>query len=132
MIIFVPDYVRPICLPFPGSHLAKVGNQLVGTGWNSDTEESVNVKKRLRSTLISHEECASNKTEVTEEQFCTNEGDSKERACLNDVGGPITSSYKAQWTLEGIISDGGCEPDSISVHTNVTKHLDWIVERVRA
>ncbi|KAF2887771.1 hypothetical protein ILUMI_18402 [Ignelater luminosus] len=126
------DYIRPICLPFPGTTFAKVGDTLLISGFgqiNSSTHLA-EIKKKIQTKYISDEQCAkTNGDSLTKDHFCTKDvRDNTEFRCYGDTGGPIIFSHKSQWHQEGIVSYGfsGCGSYFPNVHLKVKSYLNWI------
>lgn len=126
------DYIRPICLPFPGTTFAKVGDILLisGFGQVNSSIHLAEVKKKIQTKLISDEECAKiNSDSLTKDHFCTRDlRTNTEYRCYGDTGGPIIFSHKNQWHQEGIVSFGfsACGSYFPHVHLQVKSYLGWI------
>lgn len=129
------DYIRPICLPTPEEVAAQPGEELRMTGFGltkfSDFE-TVDIKKKILSKLITHEECVKEykgyKKNITHNHICTIDLDSnKDYSCRGDGGAPVMYSYRNQWQQEGMISFGrDCGSGKADVHVKISKYVDWI------
>ncbi|KAF2889902.1 hypothetical protein ILUMI_16271, partial [Ignelater luminosus] len=133
-------YVRPICLPFPGTKFANIGDTLTLSGWgykNLKHEKAV-IKKRVLTRLISAENCTEAyknipRFKLHDSQLCTRiVANSTDLSCQGDAGAPVIFSHKLQWHQEGIMSFGlaGCGDKVPDVHTKVKNFLEWIEENI--
>ncbi|KAF2886305.1 hypothetical protein ILUMI_19868 [Ignelater luminosus] len=131
------DYIRPICLPLPGTKFANIGDTMTISGWGIVNYKgtSATIKKRILAELISNEDCRERTKsfvrEVTDDMLCTvTFNNSNEQSCSGDGGGPVMVSNKLQWHQEGIVSFGIfiCGSKYPEIHTRVEKYLEWIEE----
>jgi len=137
-IVSYTDYIRPICFPNEDTTFAKTGDVLYSTGWGDVNFNGpiATLKKKIKTTLVSPQECQRSYTElkiIPTYHICTLDSESNsEFSCTGDVGAPVMFSHKFQWHIEGILSKGkGCGDKFPGVHTKVSNYLDWIKQNVR-
>ncbi|KAF2894197.1 hypothetical protein ILUMI_11978 [Ignelater luminosus] len=134
------DYIRPVCLPFPGTKFANIGDTLTLSGWgykNLKHEKAV-IKKRVLGRLISAENCTEAYKDyswfkLNDSHLCTKTVEnSTELSCSGDLGAPVIFSHRLQWHQEGIVSFGEsrCGDKLPDIHTKVKDFLEWIEENI--
>ncbi|KAF2889428.1 hypothetical protein ILUMI_16745 [Ignelater luminosus] len=138
--LFFDDYIRPICLPFPGTKFAEVGDILTTSGWgfiNTALGPAV-VKKKVLTEMISNEDCKKqykHQTQiiVDEKNVCIIKlKNTTHSSCIGDSGSPVIFSHRLQWHQVGIVSAGigGCGDTYPDVLTKVESYLEWIKENI--
>ncbi|KAK4878929.1 hypothetical protein RN001_007075 [Aquatica leii] len=103
------DYIRPICLPIPGTKFAQTGDTMTMTGFGREGtyKNYAMIKKKILTKLISGNQCIKefsvfkdSTRHVTENIMCTKDLENSERACEGDSGGPLMFSQHTQWHIE--------------------------------
>ncbi|XP_017123152.1 serine protease grass-like [Drosophila elegans] len=125
--------VRPICL-IVNEQVETVSSFNI-TGWGATKKSELS--EILKTATVDYTDRSNcNKkfsSEVDESQICTFSETSD--SCLGDSGGPLSAEivYNGNilTVLFGIISYGASTCDSVSVNTNVTHYMDWIVGAIQ-
>lgn len=136
---FFLDYIRPICLPAPGRPAAKPGDivKITGFGRVNFLRESVEIKKKVLSKLVTHEECAkeyeATSVKVTDNNICSVDlATNEEFSCSGDSGSPVMFSYRNQWQQEGIVSFSiRCGDGRPDLHVKVVNYINWIRKNIK-
>lgn len=115
------------------------GDKLISTGWGSSvySSETLSVlKKKVTNVMLTRQECQrlfdhfKSKAILRETHMCLKEPESGEFNCNFDGGGPVMFANRNQWQIEAVNSfvlpTDHCGPGSITVHTRVSRYLDWI------
>lgn len=138
-MLFVLDFIKPICLPLP-SEQANINDELSVSGWGK-TETGYNspIKLKVSVPIKLFSNCASTyrSAGVTlgDTQICAG-GENGKDSCTGDSGGPLMNyspTNTNQFYVEGIVSFG---PDCgrrgfPAVYTKVSRYLDWINRNIR-
>ncbi|XP_042237759.1 mucin-5AC-like isoform X2 [Homarus americanus] len=130
------DYVRPVCLPPPGSPV-RHGRLCTLVGWGQLFEVGKifpDTLQEVQVPLISTSECRKRTVfiplyRITEDMFCAGYDRGGRDACLGDSGGPLMCQEPdGGWQLVGVTSNGyGCaRPHRPGVYTKVVKYLSWM------
>ncbi|KAF5306620.1 hypothetical protein FQA39_LY08809 [Lamprigera yunnana] len=138
--IVYTDYIRPICLPFPGTKFAQIGNKMLTTGFGrtGTNKDNTTIKKKIPAVLVSNSVCAKQYSDflnsnrnVTDNIMCATDT-TTERSCEGDSGAPLMFSHRTQWHIEGVAvwSVAVCELYYPSAYTKVVNYLDWIEANV--
>jgi len=135
------DYVRPICLPLPGTKTAEPGDLLYTSGFGYDPDGIFqDFKKKVPTSLISNDQCRREllngyTTEIYVHPLilCTKDfANNTEFACGYDDGGPLMTHRNFQWHIEGVLKGvvrcGAKEPLR---YTKVSRYLKWIISNIR-
>ena len=133
------DYVRPICVPRSEDDLAVYGQTLFITGFGENPDGTVaEIKKKIQTSLISNDECREkmkligNITPITPYQLCSEDHpNSTDTTCAGDDGGPVMSSKKLRWFIEGLSSTYTCGENEPQTHLKIYKYLKWIKLSIR-
>ncbi|KAG5683360.1 hypothetical protein PVAND_012646 [Polypedilum vanderplanki] len=104
------DFIQPVCLPEPNSNLENFDGIVVGYG-----------KNPLYSYI------------VAERSFCA--GGTDAIPCLGDSGGGfyVKNNKSGKYETKGIVSQAqhnGCDPKVYVAFVDVTKFIDWIIEKM--
>jgi len=132
------DFVRPVCLPPPGSEI-RDGALCTVVGWGQLFESGrifPDTLQEVQLPLISSPECKKRTVflplyRITENMFCAGYERGGRDACLGDSGGPLMCQEPSgEWTLTGVTSNGyGCaRAGRPGVYTKVASYSDWIEE----
>ena len=133
------NYVRPICVPRSEGDLAVYGQTLFITGFGQKPDGTVaKIKKKIQTSLISNDECREkmkligNITPITPYQLCSEDHpNSTDTTCAGDDGGPVMSSKKLRWFIEGLSSTYTCGENEPQTHLKIYKYLKWIKLSIR-
>ncbi|XP_066975872.1 uncharacterized protein [Macrobrachium rosenbergii] len=130
------DYVRPVCLPSPGS-VVRNNRLCTLVGWGQLFEVGKifpDTLQEVQVPLISTSECRKRTVflplyRITDNMFCAGYDRGGRDACLGDSGGPLMCQEPdGTWMLVGVTSNGyGCaRPHRPGVYTKVVKYLEWM------
>ncbi|XP_068241561.1 uncharacterized protein [Palaemon carinicauda] len=130
------DYVRPVCLPSPGS-IIRNNRMCTLVGWGQLYESGKifpDTLQEVQVPLISTVECVKRTAflplyRITDDMFCAGFDRGGRDACLGDSGGPLMCQEPdGTWMLVGVTSNGyGCaRPHRPGVYTKVVKYLEWM------
>ena len=128
-------YIKPICMP--NSNVAAITTGIVvGFGKSEDTTKiHENIPKMLETPIHSNEDCFFHDYRLvklsSKRTFCGGSGDGT-GVCRGDSGSGLFVTYESASYLRGIVSSSiiggryGCDIDTYSVFTDVTKYVSWI------
>ncbi|CAG9811223.1 unnamed protein product [Chironomus riparius] len=128
-------FIQPICMPNLNIVSIKTGI-VVGFGKSEDTTKvHENIPKMLETPIHSNEDCFFHEYRLvklsSKRTFCGGTGTGI-GVCRGDSGGGLIVNDGGAYYLRGIVSSSliggphGCDVDTYSVYTDVTKYIDWI------
>uniref|UniRef100_A0A2S2NA03 Venom protease n=1 Tax=Schizaphis graminum TaxID=13262 RepID=A0A2S2NA03_SCHGA len=129
-------FIQPICLPLSPVLKNDIGNNLpfvAGWGTTENGGKQSSSLKQVQIPIIDMEYCKwlfyDNKRIVMDyRNICA--GETGKDSCSGDSGSPLMWLKEKQFYLIGISSYGkGCA-DNPSLYTNVSSHIDWILENI--
>ncbi|XP_068920981.1 testisin-like [Petaurus breviceps papuanus] len=139
--------ILPICLPTSMTEFENVTMCWV-TGWGRIKENEYLRKpwylQAVELPLIDQETCdlyyhiGTNLppfiSRIYDDMICAGFAEGKKDACQGDSGGPLACKVNGIWYQAGIVSWGdGCgRPYRPSVFTNVSVHIDWILNTINS
>ena len=140
--VHITKYVHPVCLPKSKrrKRLMRVRKTGVIVGWGSKQEPKL--LRQMPLPVVKNEECKRSykryKYNVTEKMLCAGYRDRHDGLCKKDSGGGFvfldkSKSKRNRWVLGGIASwrYPKCRQEvKYSVFTDVTKHMDWILNKM--
>ncbi|XP_070501791.1 serine protease gd-like [Chironomus tepperi] len=126
-------FIQPICLVQASSASTGV---VVGYGKSEDgTKKHENIPKILETPIHSNEDCFLNNFLLaklsSKRTFCGGTG-TRIGVCRGDSGNGLFVTDGTTYYLRGVVSSSliggpyGCDVDTYSVFTDVTKYIDWI------
>uniref|UniRef100_A0A182MYN1 Peptidase S1 domain-containing protein n=1 Tax=Anopheles dirus TaxID=7168 RepID=A0A182MYN1_9DIPT len=133
------EYVKPICLPEPGT--PKKDRLYFGTMWGAGwgrTENATGSRYKMFVPLDVYDQDSCNeaylkrhKIPITDGQFCALGAPGKD-TCSGDSGGPLMKPLQAVHYVVGVVSFGPvkCGNGIAAVYTRVDKYYDWIVTQM--
>lgn len=134
------SFVRPICLP-EQMDLVVTGNGTT-VGWSksaksNDVNEST--PSAVEQPVVDGNTCYTTDYNLAKysssRMFCGGSVSQGEASCSADSGGFYFLDERSIWTIRGISSGGvkdaagKCEASAHTLHTNVAKFSDWILDK---
>ena len=140
--VHITKYVHPVCLPVNRrrQRLIQAGQTGVFVGWGGSPKKIL--LRQIPLPVVKLDECErsykSNRYKVTRKMLCAGNNDKIDGICKNDSGGGFvfrekSKSKRKRWVLGGIASwrHPRCKQKvKYSVFTDVTKHIDWILDKM--
>ncbi|XP_070493055.1 uncharacterized protein [Chironomus tepperi] len=131
--VTLSEYIQPICIIQATSASTGV---VVGYGVSEDgTKKHENIPKILETPIHSNKDCFKNNEALaglsSGRTFCGGTGTGI-GVCRGDSGSGLIVTDGTTYYLRGIVSSSliggpyGCDVDTYSVFTDVTKYIDWI------
>jgi len=130
------DTIQPIRLPAQ-TDVVPDGTVLTAAGWGAASVDGNQSTILMQVGLAKESDTSCNKglegAYDAKQMFCA--GTQKLAACPGDSGGPVMFNNTNVYTLEGIVSWGGCNRPgypAAGVFTRVTTYLPWINQQIQA
>ena len=106
---------------------------VIGWGLTSVGGDGSDILKKLRTEIISNDECKTHLDEnILETTICAGKQGSSEATCNGDSGGPLMVPFRGRWIQVGIVSFGTSICYQPTAYARVSALVDYPLETIPA
>lgn len=106
---------------------------VIGWGLTSVGGDGSDILKKLRTEIISNDECKTHLNEnILETTICAGKQGSTEATCNGDSGGPLMVPFRGRWIQVGIVSFGTSICYQPTAYARVSALVDYPLETIPA
>jgi len=138
-VVTYNDYIKPICLSYPGEPVGTGENTVViGWGTTSSFGSDSPTLMEVIVPIVSNQECntdyQSGGYTITDTMLCAGLKQGGKDSCQGDSGGALMAHHNGTWRLTGIVSWGqGCaEPGYPGVYGRADRFTSWAMQTMVA